>query len=143
MPSNLELARDLYAAFERADAGRILELLHPQFVGHVSEGMPDGVGGRHVGPYAMLRDVWAPVARRFAVRPVPDRFLTCAGGEIVVIGRYVGEPPRGAPLSAAFAHVLTFRDDRIAELRQITDSHRWHDAAAGRVGPLLPDDARG
>ena len=67
-----------------------------------------------------------PVARRFAARPVPERFLTCDGGERVVIGHYVGQPPGpGGPLSAVFAHILTFRDDRIAELIQITDTQRW------------------
>ncbi len=131
MSSNLELAHDLYEAFARADPGRLLELLHPEFVGHVAEGMPGGVGGTHAGPTPMLTDVWAPIARRFGVRPVPDRYYTSDDDGVIVTGTYTGEPP-GAdhPLSAAFAHVLAFRDGRIAELRQITDTQRWGEAAA-------------
>jgi ketosteroid isomerase-like protein len=33
MPSNADVARELYAAFERADPEALLELLHPDFVG--------------------------------------------------------------------------------------------------------------
>ena len=57
MPSNLDLARDFYAAHARADADRLRELLHPQFTGHVTDGTPAGLGGTHPGPTAMLCDV--------------------------------------------------------------------------------------
>jgi ketosteroid isomerase-like protein len=61
---------------------------------------------------------------------VPERFLTCDGGKIVALGplcRPAGRPSRSTVSS--IAHVLTFRGDRIAELIQITDSHRWVEAA--------------
>jgi len=58
MPSNTDVARELYRAFERADPKLLLEMLHPDFVGHASEGMPGGLGGTHVGPEAMLTEVW-------------------------------------------------------------------------------------
>lgn len=113
MASNVKLAQYLYEAFERADAERLLELLHPEFIGHVSDGMPDDVGGTHVGPQNMLTEVWAPIARRFGVRPVPEQLYACTDGTVIAIGSYVGEPPRAdGPLNAAFAHVLAFRDDR-------------------------------
>lgn len=129
MSTTLDLARELYDAFAHADGQRLVALLHDDFRGHVSEGMPLGVGGTHVGPAAMLREVWMPVAQRFAARPVPERFFICDSGDIVVLGHYEGRPPSpGRPLSAAFAHVLTFRDDRIVELIQITDTQRWVEA---------------
>jgi len=50
---------------------------------------------------------------------------------VVVTGSYTGQPPgAGQPLTAAFAHVLAFRDGRLAELRQFTDSHHRPQAAA-------------
>ena len=131
MSAQLELAREVYDALGTADAPRLVELMHPDFVGHVSEGMPEGVGGVHRGPRAMLADVWAPIARRFAVRPVAERFLPCDGGDVVVLGTYAGAPPGSdTPLRAAFAHALSFRDGRVVELRQITDTQRWADAAS-------------
>jgi ketosteroid isomerase-like protein len=130
MSTNLDRAQELYDAFANADGERLLSLLHTDFRGKVSDGMPMGVGGIHVGPAAMLRDVWVPVARRYAARPVPERFLTCETGEVVVLGHYRGQPPGGNDqLFATFAHVLTFRDNRIAELLQVTDTKRWADAA--------------
>ena len=101
-----------------------------------SLGMPGGVGGTHAGPAAMLTEVWTPIARRFAARPVPERFLSCDGGEMLVLGHYRGQPPgSGHPFVAPFAHELAFRDGRIAELRQITDTQQWVNAARnGAVG---------
>jgi uncharacterized protein len=131
MPSDTDVARELYAAFERADSKLLLELLHPDFVGHVSEGMPWRWGGTHAGPAAMLTEVWAPVWRGFRVRPVPERFLGCDDGTVVVTGTYVGQPKdTTCPLTAAFAHVLALRDGQVCELRQITDTRRWAEAAA-------------
>jgi ketosteroid isomerase-like protein len=131
MASNLDLARDFYAALTRADADRLRELLHPQFTGQVTDGTPAGLGATHPGPTAMLRHVGGPVDRLFAARPAPERFLSCESGEVVVTGSYTGQPPGAAePLTAAFAHVLAFRNGRLAELRQFTDSHRRQQAAA-------------
>lgn len=93
--------------------------------------MPAGPGGTYTGPKAMLREVGGPVDRLFAAWPVPERFLSCESGEVVVTGSYTGPPPgAGRPLTAAFAHVLAFRDGQLAELRQFTNSHRWQQAAA-------------
>jgi ketosteroid isomerase-like protein len=132
MRSNGDVARELYAAFARADPEALLELLHPDFVGHACEGMPGDWGGPHVGPTAMLTEVWAPAWRRFRARPVPERFLSCDDGTVVVTGTYVGQPRHATPpLRAAFAHVLALRDGQVCELRQITDTQRWAEAAAG------------
>jgi len=131
MPSSADVARELYEAFDRADPQALLDVLHADFVGHVCEGMPYGSGGPHAGPAAMLTEVWVPMWRRLRVLPVPERFLSCDDGTMVVTGTYRGRPARGAqPLAAAFAHVLTLRDGRIRELRQITDTERWAQAAA-------------
>lgn len=138
MPSNTDVARELYVAFGRTDPKHLLELLHPDFVGHVSEGMPCGWGGTHVGPAAMYTEVWAPVWHRFRVRPVPERFLSCDDGTVVVTGTYVGHrPDTTPPLTAAFAHVLTLRNGQVSELRQITDTHRWAQAAAAADAEVI------
>jgi uncharacterized protein len=137
MPSNADVARELYGALERADRKLLLKLLHPDFVGHVSEGRPGGWAGRTWG-----RQRCSPrcgrVWRRFGVRPVPERFLSCDDGTVVVTGTYVGQPPDAAPpLTAAFAHVLALRDGQVRELRQITDTRRWAQAAAAADAGLV------
>lgn len=124
-------ARRLYDAFAARDAVAIRAALADTFVGEVSDGMPLGVGGRHDGPEAMLRDCWGPVLAAFDMRVEPERFLDCGDGCVVVLGRYRGPHRAGGwEVDAAFAHVLTVRDGRIAHLRQITDTARWHAPAA-------------
>jgi ketosteroid isomerase-like protein len=49
--------RTLYRALAAGDKEELGKLLHPDFVGHATEGLPLGVGGRHVGPDAMRREV--------------------------------------------------------------------------------------
>lgn len=58
----------------------------------------------------------------FAARdPVPS-----GGDRVTAVGTYRGTArATGEPVEAAFAHILTIRDGRISELRQITDTVRW------------------
>jgi uncharacterized protein len=131
MSDDLDTARRLYAAFEAADGTALLELLSPDFHGQVTDGLPAPWGGPHEGPRNMLTEVWASVFAKLDARPVPDEYLVAEGGDIVVVGHYRGTAREtGRELDAAFAHVLRFREGRIAELVQITDSARWREALA-------------
>lgn len=125
MQDNVELARHLYAAFADHDPSAIVKLLHPEFEGLVSAGMPLGVGGRHRGPERMLGDVWIPVFSAYDVRVEAEELLDC--GEVVVaVGAYRGaERASGERFDACFAHLLRFRDGLIVALRQITDTATW------------------
>jgi ketosteroid isomerase-like protein len=126
MNDHLAVARRFYAGFAARDSAVMLATLHPEFVGQVSAGMPLGVGGRHDGPATMLREVWLPVLKAYDVSPEADRLLPCGPDELVAIGAYRGTT-RGsnAPVDAAFAHVLRFREGRIDTLVQITDTASW------------------
>ncbi len=58
-------------------------------------------------------------------------------------GRYRGHGKQsGAPLDAAFAHLITIEQERIKVLEQYTDTARWHDAA-GPLRTVLLDFADG
>lgn len=129
-----DLARRLYAALAAGDAETLTMLLHPQFVGETTEGLPLGLGGTHVGPEAMARDFWWSIGRHYRARAEPERFAPLADGGLLVLGRYTGSAREGdGVLDAAFAHVLGFAAGRIVSLRQYTDSARWVQA--------LPPDA--
>src|SRR5258707_15591004 len=118
----------LYDAFASRDAPRLRAALHPEFVGHVSAGMPLGVGGTHTGPDQMLADVWIPVAVAYDVSPIPDDLFVVGPDCIVAVGGYRGTVRgTGAAVDAAFAHVLRLRDGLVKELRQITDTASWPD----------------
>lgn len=121
-----QLARSLYEALAGGDADTLSTLLHPDFVGTTTEGLPFGLGGVHTGPEAMTRDFWWAIGRHYRVRAQPERFVDLADGGLLVQGRYTGSAREGgAALDAAFAHVLHFTDGKIASLEQYTDSAQW------------------
>jgi ketosteroid isomerase-like protein len=125
MSAQLDLARRLYDSFLAHDPAAIMALLHPGFEGKVSAGMPLGVGGRHSGAEAMMRDVWVPVFTAYDVRVEADELLEC-GERVVAVGGYRGtERQSGAPFDASFAHVLTIDGGLVTALHQITDTASW------------------
>ena len=131
--SREEIARAFYAALATGDRNQLDALLHPEFTGRTAEGMPFGIGGDHDSPAAMRRNGWGAIARHFEARAKPERFLDLTDGRLLVTGRYLGRGKQGgAPLNAAFAHLIAIDQDRIKSLEQFTDTARWHDAA----GPL-------
>src|ERR1700688_2843702 len=128
-----DLARDFYVALAAGYRAQLDALLHPQFTGRTAEGMPFGIGGDHDSPAAMRRNAWGAIARHFEARAEPERFLDLADGRLLVTGRYRGRGKQGgAPLDAAFAHLIAIDEGRIKALEQYTDTARWREAA----GPL-------
>lgn len=126
MDGQIAAAQRLYDAFAARDPQAILDALHQNFVGEVSAGMPLGVGGRHEGPEAMLRDVWAKVFAHYDMAVEARQLLPSGEGRVTAIGSYRGvERQSGHMVDAAFAHVLTVQEDRIVALQQITDTARW------------------
>ncbi len=122
----------VYRAFEAGDGAALLELMHPRFVGVVTEGLPSGWGGVHRGPERMFADCWAPVFAVLETRPVPEEIVEAVDGRVIVTGRYLGRARgTGRRHEAAFVHLLTLADDgRVIGLVQVTDSARWHEALA-------------
>lgn len=120
------IAEKLYDALNGHDPRGILEALRPDFVGFVSAGMPCGVGGRHDGAEAMLRDCWGVVFGAFDIALEVEERLSVGADRVVFCGRYVGtERATGRPVDAAFAHIVRVEAGRIVELRQVTDTARW------------------
>jgi uncharacterized protein len=121
------LAQRLYDAFAQFDAPALTALLSNDFVGTVSDGMPHGVGGTHYGPTDMLHNVWGTIAGRYDLCVQPLEYLCVSETKVVVLGRYRGRARDGhTTVDAAFAHVITARDDHITGLHQITDTRSWH-----------------
>ncbi len=126
----VDVARRLYAALAAGDRAALDDLVAPDFVGRLAEGMPGGAGGVHRGAADMRRDGWGGIARHFAARAEPAEFAPLADGRLLVTGRYTGRGRRGGgPVDAAFAHVVTVVDGRVTALDQYTDTARWARAA--------------
>src|SRR5438270_3948123 len=120
------LARDFYEALANGDRQRLGQLLHPQFVGHATEGLPLGLGGDYGSADEMRRNFWGKIAKNFTAKAQPNDFRTLDDGRLLVQGRYVGEARAGGgKLDAEFIHILRFADGQICGLNQLTDSERW------------------
>ncbi len=127
---------ELYAALAKGDGARIDELLHSDFVGTTTAGLPLGLGGTYRGARAMQDDFWWRIGASYRAEARPDEVRELEAGLVLVRGRYVGAGRQsGAPLDAAFVHVLRFEEGLIVALDQLTDSARWHNAL-GDEGPL-------
>jgi 2-(1,2-epoxy-1,2-dihydrophenyl)acetyl-CoA isomerase len=127
------LVQRLYDALAAVDTVALDEILHPDFRGVLAAGMPFGVGGEHRGADDMRRNGWGAIGRHFVARAEPDRFLPLVGGGMLVTGRYIGQGRRGgAPLDAAFAHIISVQDGRVTGLEQYTDTARWREAAPAK-----------
>lgn len=126
-------ARLLYRALAAGDRDALSTLLHPEFVGHATDGLPLGMGGRHDGPEAMQRDLWWTIGRHYRVEAQPEEFRLLDDGRLFVAGHYRGEGrASGRRLDAAFIHLIAFADDgRIVSLHQLTDSAAWVQALGG------------
>jgi ketosteroid isomerase-like protein len=126
------LVEQVYRALAAGDRAALEALLHPEFSGHFSPGLPPPIGGTHAGAQACIDDGWWAIGAAFAIRAEPERWLTCGSGELLVLGIYRGTARRsGRALRAPFAHLWTTEYDRLRELRQYTDTALWRDALEG------------
>ncbi len=125
--TKVSTAQQLYRALAAGDRKALSTLLHPDFVGHATDGLPLDMGGRHDGPEAMQRDLWWTIGRHYKVEAQPEDFRVLDDGRLFVAGHYRGEGrASGRRLDAAFIHLIGFAaDGRISSLRQLTDSAAW------------------
>ncbi len=129
MTTPIDLATRLYAAFAAHDPAGLAVLLHPDFTGRVSTGMPFSLGGEIDSREKMLLTVWGGAAAHFETTPLPDEFVVAGEDRVIAFGYYRGSSrATGKQYSAAFVHDITVRDDKVVGLIQITDTQCWHDA---------------
>ena len=135
--TKVSTTQQLYRTLAAADRDALTALLHPGFVGAVTDGLPLDMGGRHDGPEAMRRNVWWTIGRHFKVDVQPEEYRTLDDGRLFVAGHYRGEGRiSGRRLDAAFIHLIAFDDDGlITSLEQLTDSAAWIEAL-GEGAPL-------
>src|ERR1700758_3860188 len=131
--TKVSTAQQLYRALAAGDRAALSKLLHPEFVGHATDGLPLNMGGRHSGPEAMQRDLWWTIGRHYKVEAQPEEFRLLDDGRLFVAGHYHGEGRKsGRRLGGGFIHLVAFADDgRIVSLDQLTDSEAWVQALGG------------
>jgi ketosteroid isomerase-like protein len=79
----------------------------------------------------MIDKAWWPLGREFRLRLEPSDWIPCAGGRLLVLGRYVGSArSTGREFEARLVHLWTVRDGRLAHLWHLTDTAAWTAALA-------------
>lgn len=125
------LAQELYDALAAGDRDVLDRVLHPDFSGRATEGLPAELGGEHPDRRAMRRNFWGRIAEHYTAAAHPSEMVALDDGRLLVRGRYIGTArTTGRPLDAEFAHVLSVTDGAISRLEQLTDSQLWTDALA-------------
>lgn len=134
-PAIADLVGRVYTALAAGDRPELTRLLHPDFEGTLTEGLPLSIGGTRRGAEAMIEEGWWAIGRAFALRVEPEEWIPCHDGRLLVTGRYVGRArsSTGPAFDAAFAHLWTAREGRLVRVWQLTDSARWR-AALGEGG---------
>jgi uncharacterized protein len=130
--TNVDLIRDLYAAFARGDAAAVLAGMDPAIVWNEAEDFPYSDRNPYVGPAAIAEGVFFRLATEWdRFQAIPAEFLD-AGGAVVVLGRYQAtHKATNLPLNAQFAHIWRLRDGKATAFQQYTDTAQAARAVRG------------
>ena len=120
---NIEVIRNIYAAFARGDGPAALSSMDPTIVWNEAENFPYADGNPYVGPASVAEGVFFRLATEWDdFQAVPAEFFD-AGDTVVVTGRYRATyKATQASLDAQFAHLWRVRDGKVVAFQQYTDT---------------------
>jgi hypothetical protein len=123
---NCSIVRDFYEAVEHGDKATILDILDPNLE-WVDPEVPElWFSGTHLGAEAAYRTVIEPTADRLDHFHIQLDTVLDAEDHVVATGRFRGQvKDSGIDLNAPFAHIFTFRHDRIVRFEGHTDTVAW------------------
>jgi uncharacterized protein len=123
MPSNIDMTRDLYDAFNKGDVPTVLGAMAQDITWEEPESVPYG---SHTGRDAVAEKVFSLVVQHiedFSVQP--DEWID-GGDTVVVLGTYRGRgSATGKVLDTPFVHIWRFAQGKISGFRTSFDTHRW------------------
>ena len=122
--NNVQLAKDIYAAFGRGDIPAVIAAFHPEIEWRQAEGHPyqaDGVAW--VGPQAVLEKLMMRIGAEWDGFTITILNLHDAGEYVIMQGRYTGTyKPSGKSFDSHNCHVLRFEDGKLRNFQQYLDS---------------------
>ncbi len=131
--SNVQLAKDIYAAFGRGDIPTVLAGFHPEIEWRQAEGNPyKPDGGPWFGPQAVLENLFMPIGADWDGFTITIRTMHDAGESVVIEGRYTGTyKPTGRKLDSQLCHVMRFQDGKLRSFQQYQDTAQAQAVMAG------------
>ena len=134
MDNNVQLAKELYAAFGKGDIPAVLSMCNPDLQWRQAEGhpyQPDGAVWN--GPQTVLEKLFKRIGSEWEDFKVNVRSHHDAGEHVVIEGRYTGiYKPSGKSLDAQMCHILRFRNGKLASFQQYVDTGQLQAVMANR-----------
>lgn len=129
MPSNREMTQSIYDAFAKGDAAPLFGAMHPQISWKEAENHPYADQNPFIGPARIGEGVFGRLTADYEGFTVTMQTLVAEDDEVVGLGRYTGtHKGTGKRLDAQFAHRWTFRDGKLVEFQQYTDTAQYQQA---------------
>ena len=118
--NNVQLVKDIYAAFGRGDIPAVLATFHPEIEWHQAEGNPYQLdGSAWIGPQAVLEKLFMRIGAEWDGFTITIRTIHDAGEYVIVEGRYTGTyKPSGRKLDSQLCHVLRFQGGKLVSFQQ-------------------------
>ena len=118
--SNVQIAKDVYAAFGRGDIPTVLAAFHPEIEWRQAEGNPYQQDGTvWIGPQAVLDNLFMRIGAEWDGFTITIRAIHDAGDTVVIEGRYTGTyKPSGRKLDSQLCHVWRFQDGKLRSFQQ-------------------------
>ena len=115
-----ELVRTLYAAFNRKDLDRVINLLADTMVAHVAEGVP--WSGSYYGPEGFRR--FLEIIDKYVELSVETDSLIDTGPVVAQVGRTTGYARNsGTSFSFDEVHFWGVKDGKVVVFRNYSDIH--------------------
>jgi uncharacterized protein len=132
--SNVQLAHDIYDAFNRGDIATVLAALDPGIEWREAEGNPyQPSGSPWVGAEAITQNLFMKIPSDFDGFTLHPKEFHDAGDTVVIELRYSGTgKATGKPLDAQVCHVLKFRDGKLTSFQQFVDTAHLQDVMGAR-----------
>ena len=132
--SNIQLARDIYDAFNRGDIATVLGAFDPGVEWRVAEGSPyQPSGSPWTGPDAITQNLFMKMGAEWDGFTVHPTSFHESGDTLVVEGRYTGAyKPTGKSLDTQVCHVLKFRHGKLTSFQQFLDTAQLQDVMEAR-----------
>jgi ketosteroid isomerase-like protein len=131
MTTPVDIVRGFYDALGRGDVTTVLSLFDAQIEWTEAERFPY-YGGTWHGPQAVVDNLLVPLSRDWDGFSATAHEFVGGGDRVVALGSYSGTYKQtGRSFTAAFAHVWTVRNEKLARFAMHTDTAKVLEAVRG------------
>lgn len=125
----VQIIRGLYDSFAKGDIPAVLGAMDADIVWNEAENFPYADHNPYVGPQAILMGVFARLGSEWDGFTVEPAEVLDAGDQVVVLGRYRATyRANGKGVHAQMAHIWRFKEGKIVQFQQYTDTKQFTDA---------------